>query len=341
MQEDTSDKGEEETFEFDCPDCGAHIIGEVSRCPDCGIEFVIEEVTEDELDGDGAEENAEAEGGTDGAEDAVGAEVAEEDEHDVPQAADPEALKEEFSSLVDELRPLWELAERHGADTSGARRLMDRAVSAGKRRDVEEAVATLRECRSLLDSEIAGRLEQDLCHLEDLAEVAKAAGSDASGLRAAIGGARALNGKGDLEGAFREAENGAGMAEKLSGHYMEANELYEALERAVLNAERFYLDVREVRGLLNESREAKERADWTTMGILARKGRDELARVLPELISSELRRAKQSLLDAKASGRDVATMVKLLRAAGVEAKRGRSEEALERLVEFRDEEGAS
>ncbi len=321
MQEDTSEMGEEETFEFDCPDCGTHIMGEASRCPSCGIEFVIEEVAEaeEEIDGEGAEES----------------------KHDIPEAADPEALKEEFSALVDELRPLLELAEHHGANTSGARRLMDKAVSAGKRRDVEGAVATLRECRSLLDSETADRLEQDLGHLEDLAEVAEAAGSDAAELRAIIIEARALKEKGDLEGAFLEAGRGERMAEDLSGRYMEANELYEALERAVLNAERFYLDVRDVRGLLNEARDAKESADWTTMGILSRKGRDELARVLPELIGSELRRAKQSLLDAKASGRDVSSMVKVLRAAGVEAKRGRSEEALERLVEFHDEEGAS
>jgi hypothetical protein len=117
--------------------------------------------------------------------------------------------------------------------------------------------------------------------------------------------------------------------------------VYEALERAVLNSERFYLDVREVRKLLNEAREAKERADWTTMGILAKKGRDELGRVLPDVLNAELRRAKQSLLDAKSAGRDVSSMVKLLRAAGVAAKRGRHEESLERLVEFQDEEAAS
>ncbi|KQM11096.1 hypothetical protein AOA80_10570 [Methanomassiliicoccales archaeon RumEn M1] len=328
MQEDTSETGEE-TFEFDCPECGAHIIGEASHCPSCGIEFVIEEVTEGEED-EGDEPDAAEDVGTEDAE-----------AGDPPEAADPEALKEEFSSLVDELRPRLELAERHGADTSGARRLMDKAVSAGKRRDVEEAVTVLRECRSVLDAEIVDRLEQDLCHLESLVEVAEAAGSDVAGLRGTIDNARSLKESGDMEGAFREVGSGERMAEKLSGRFIEANSLYEALERAVLNAERFYLDVREVRGLLNEAREAKERADWTTMGILAKKGRDELSRILPELISAELRRAKQSLLDAKAAGRDVSSMVKILRAAGVEAKRGRCEEALERLVEFRDEEEAS
>jgi predicted RNA-binding Zn-ribbon protein involved in translation (DUF1610 family) len=37
---------EVDEFEFDCPECGVHIIGEVSKCPKCGVEFVIEEVAE-------------------------------------------------------------------------------------------------------------------------------------------------------------------------------------------------------------------------------------------------------------------------------------------------------
>ena len=316
MQEPTSES-DDEIFEFDCPDCGAHIVGEASRCPSCGVEFVIEEVTEDE------------------------AEEMEEEAGEPAEATDPELLKAEFSSLVDEMRPMLEMAERYGADTSSPRRLIDKAVSAGKRRDLEGAVVTLRECRTELNTAIEDRLEQDLCHLEDLVEAAEKAGSDASALRTLISGARTMMADGDAEGALREAENGAKLAEKLSGRYGEANAIYEALERAVLNSERFYLDIREVRKLLNEAREAKERADWTTMGILSRKGRDELGRVLPGVLTTELRRAKQSLLDAKSAGRDVSSMVKLLRAAGVAAKQGRYEEALERLVEFRDEEAAS
>ncbi len=329
MQEPTSEN-DEDIFEFDCPDCGAHIVGEVSRCPECGVEFVIEEVTEEAAEDDADDREADEVESAD-------------DEADVEaeEAANPDDLKAEFSSLVDELRPMLEMAERHGADTSAPRRLIDKAVSSGKRREVESAVVTLRECRSELNRAIVDRLEQDLCHLEDLAELAERAGSDAASLRTLISGARAMMEGGDAEGALREAESGERMAEKLSGRYTEANGVYEALERAVLNSERFYLDVREVRKLLNEAREAKERADWTTMGILAKKGRDELGRVLPDVLNAELRRAKQSLLDAKSAGRDVSSMVKLLRAAGVAAKRGRHEESLERLVEFQDEEAAS
>ena len=41
IHEEASD---EDVFEFDCPECGVHIVGEVTKCPKCGTEFVIEEV---------------------------------------------------------------------------------------------------------------------------------------------------------------------------------------------------------------------------------------------------------------------------------------------------------
>lgn len=316
---ETADRDDGETFEFDCPECGFHIIGEVERCPQCGVEFVIEEVAEEQAP---AGETGPAEA------------PAEE-------PADAQAdLREEFTRLVDEVAPLLNLAKDQGVETSVPRRLIDKAVAAGKRRDVDAAAAMMRECRAVLQQAVDDRLERDIHQLEDLAGVADRAGSDVVTLRQAIEDAKARRAEGDLEGAFREARDGKRMAESLTGRYVEAHELYEALERTVLNAERFYLDVREARKLLNEAAEAGERADWTTMGILARKGREELARTLPEVLKAELRRAKQALFDAKAAGRDVTAMVKILRDAGLAAKRERYEEALERLIEFRDEEKA-
>jgi hypothetical protein len=73
------------------------------------------------------------------------------------------------------------------------------------------------------------------------------------------------------------------------------------------------------------------------MGILARKGREEVMKSLPELMGSELKKAKSQLLEAKAEGKDVNTLVKLLKEAGTAAKMQKYEEALERLIEFKSE----
>ena len=73
------------------------------------------------------------------------------------------------------------------------------------------------------------------------------------------------------------------------------------------------------------------------MGILARKGREQLMRSLPEATRSEMRKAKNQLLDAKADGKDVRTLVKVLKDAGVALNRERYDQALEMLSDFKDE----
>jgi predicted RNA-binding Zn-ribbon protein involved in translation (DUF1610 family) len=337
-------------FEFDCPECGVHITGEVSRCPKCDVEFLIEEVSEFECPRCGAAVPADSVKCT-----ACGADFKTEEDEVEPSdarnaiqamealnnekvATDQKELNDQFSNLVIEVRPLLMLAKDFGVDTTSPRRLIDKAVRAGRARDVNGALSIMTECRELLLRIITDRVDRDVMYLETLTEVAKKMNSDPSSIQKVIEEAKSKRSSGDLEGALGEARSGKRMAEQLTGKYIEAHDMYEALESLVLNSEQFYLDVREARKLLNETREAGERGDWSTMGILARKGREELNRSLPEVLRSELRRAKQTLLEAKANGKDVTVLVKILKDAGVALKREKFEEALERITEFRAEE---
>jgi RNA polymerase subunit RPABC4/transcription elongation factor Spt4 len=346
MPADSSTEGTD--FEFDCPECGTHIKGEVERCPKCGVEFVIEEVAEAECPGchamvpiestscpmcgralaPAAPSPGPAMTGMDGADD-------DEGKHQEDRQRE---LKEEFSGLVSEVGPMIALAKEHAIDTTASRRLIDKAVAMGKRREIDAAVQIMRDCRETLENSIADRLERDIMYLENLADVARRMSSDHQSIDKAIAEIKERQAAKDPTGAFEAIKSAKRTAEKLTGKYVEAHEMYEGLEKLILNAEIFYLDVREPRKLLNESREAGEGGDWTTMGILARKGREELNKVLPDMLAVELRKAKQSLMDLKARGKDVSSMIKTLKDAGVAMKRERYEETLERLTEFRDEE---
>jgi len=335
-----ADSIEETDFEFDCPECGTHIQGEVERCPKCGVEFVIEEVAEAECPSCHAMVPIESVTCP-----ACGQAMVQEEPLPVQEEAGEEnqesqqqTLKEEFSSLVSEVGPMVALAKEHSIDTTAARRLIDRAVAMGKRREIDPAVQTMRDCREMLEHIIADRLERDIMYLENLADVAHRMGSDHQSIEGAVADIKEKQAAGDHAAALDEVRTAKRLAEKLTGKYVEAHEMYEGLEKLILNAEVFYLDVRESRKLLNESREAGEGGDWTTMGILARKGREELKKVLPDMLAVELRKAKQTLLDLKAKGKDVSSMIKTLKDAGVAMKRERYEETLERLTEFRDQE---
>ncbi len=356
----------EDDFEFDCPECGTHIRGEVDHCPKCGVEFVIEEVADIECPHCGSAISGESvtcpECGR--AIDLTGQDTEPEPEPAPvpppaaapepppvlePKAAVPEEpdrgrtaqekeAKEEFSHLVNAVGPLLALAKDHSIDTTATRRLIDKAVALGKRREIEPAVQTMRECRDMLERVIADRVERDIMYLENLDEVARKMGSDHEAIAGNIAETKEKLAAKDLASALELARTGKRQAEVLTGKYVEAHELYESLEKLILNSERFYLDVRESRKLLNEARDAGESGDWNTMGILSRKGREELNRALPDMLGEELRKAKQALLEAKSKGKDVTSMVKLLKDAGVSMKRGRHEEVLDRLLEFHAEE---
>lgn len=326
-------------MEFDCPECGTHIVGEVSKCPKCGVEFVIEEVAEYQCPNCGAIMAAdsakcpscgtpiEPEGAV--RSEASGAEAAEE----THQAE----LRKQFPVLVEGVKPLLALATDFAIDVSEGRRYIDKAVKAGRQRDVSTAVTYVKKCLDSVRAAIDERIDRDIDYLEKLADIAKKTGSDPTPIAQAVSKVKERKAAGDLAGALSEAKAGRNDAERLTGKYVEANELCDSLERLIQNSERFYIDVRDARKLLSEARDAGKHGDWSMMGILARKGREELFVALPEVLKGELKKAKAALLDAKSEGKDVSALVKILKEAGVAFKRGNNEESLERLIEFKTE----
>jgi RNA polymerase subunit RPABC4/transcription elongation factor Spt4 len=340
-------------FEFDCPECGMHISGDSTKCPKCGVEFVIEEVSESECPECGKMIPSDSDECP-----ACGAkfEILVEDEEQAQQelkdrekemekqnelaridAEQNEELKKQFPVLVAEVKPLMAMAKDFDIDTSECRRMIDKAVRAGKQKDIATAVQCVKECRSSVRFAIEERLTRDMEHMEKLIEVARSMGGDTDEMTGSINNLRDKMSRDELQAALEESRNGRKIAEKITGKYIEAHDICESLERLVQNSERFYVDVREARNLLKEAQEAGERGDWSMMGILSRKGREDIMKTLPEVLKSEMRKAKSTLLDSKADGKDVSVMVKILKDAGMAVKREKYEETLDRLIEFKAE----
>jgi len=338
--------GEAEEFEFDCPECGYHIKGEVTKCPKCGVEFVIEEVTEMNCPSCGETISASATSCPKCKTEFVIEEVVvskpsekpppPEPEKSAPQV-DEEALRKRFPELVTEIKPLLAIAKDYNIETAEARRLIDKSVSSGKQGDVAAAVEHATQCKTSIMAAINGRLDTDLDYLERLVEVATSMSSNPAGISDSIKSVKDRRSMGDLEGALKDALAGKKQAEKITGKYVEANELCDSLDKLINSCERFYVDVREAKKLLAEAKDAGEHGDWSMMGILARKGREEILKTLPDLLTAELKKAKSMLLDAKAEGKNVSMLVKLLKESGTAFKMEKYEEALDSLIEFKSE----
>jgi len=322
MPEDRSEANQEEIFEFDCPECGKHIVGEADRCPGCGTEFVIEEVPMAECPSCGEACPLESDKCP-----SCGKSLAD----------DGDELRQEFPRLVAEVKPLLIISKDYEVEVGEGRRLIDKAVQAGKQRDLATAVQMVKEARSSIRAALDERLVLEEGNLEKLISVVSRSGIDPKEVSESLTALRNLREEGDVEGALQAAAKGRKAAERSSGKYLEANDLAESLSRLIEVCDQFYLDSREAKRMLHEARDAGDHGDWGMMGILARKGREQLMRSLPEATKGEMRKAKNQLLDAKADGKDVRTLVKVLKDAGVAMNRGRHDLALELLADFKDE----
>ncbi len=316
------EKGEE-IFEFDCPECGTHIVGEVTKCPNCGTEFVIEEVPMIECPFCGESVPMEVTTCP-----SCGRSLVEDGEDE---------LRQEFPLLVTEVKPLLMLSKDYAVEVGEGRRLIDKAVHAGKQRDLAKAVQMVKEARSSIKAALEARVDGDIHNLKRLAEVTARSGNDPTEINESISALLKLREEGDFEGALQSAARGRKAAERSSGKYLEANDMTESLAHLIEVCDHFYLDVREAKRMLREAQDAGEHGDWGMMGILARKGREQLSRGLPEATRTEMHKAKNQLLDAKAEGKDVHTLVKVMKDAGVAMNRERFDQALGMLSDFKEE----
>jgi len=339
----------DDVFEFDCPECGAHIIGEVTRCPSCGTEFIIEGEEEFEcpecgelipIDSTvcpkcGAEFEIIIPGETATRkpvkEEMEGKELAEEESSEV------KAMKAEFARLVQKIEPLMTLADGYDIEVTDARNLMDMAAKAAKDNEIAAALEYLKDGEGRILDAIRKRLVSDIDRLRELSEVAASINADTSQIEEIIDTIKTLMDDGNYHAALSAAKEGIRKAEIVTGKYIEARNLFERLLRLVENAERFFFDVSETKEFLEEARKAGDKGDWSMMGILARKGTEQLLKTLPENIKEEMARAKSFIVEAKATGKDVSTLVRILKEAGTLWKNGKYDETLEKLVEFKAE----
>lgn len=352
---------EPDDFEFDCPECGTHINGECTECPTCGVEFIIELVEDfvcpecgEGLDVDatvcpkcGTEfeiiiptepSTSTGEGEVEmEAEPEIHPEAEEEigEEEPTEEVSEEELLKEEFPRLVAEVKPILALAREFDVDTPRAKILIDKAVAAGKQGDLKQAVENVRECRESIESSIESRVTSDIEDLDKLSDIAVKMGADPSPIRESQELARRELETRDFKAALTHAKEGMRRAESSTGKYLEAQTLVRELERIIENAGSFDIDTSEARKILEESRNAERNDDYTLMGIMARKGTEQIMGLLPDEIKEEMKRAKGDLLEAKAEGKDVSVVVKLLKEAASCLNSGRYGEALEKLIEVR------
>ena len=347
---------EGEATEYECPMCKAAVPADADRCPSCGVRFASEEEASGEAGPaeDAADEvptgtrprpavAAASAPGPPGAPsplrigpkiEALKEEVRTES-YDLP-FGDRKLIARELPRLVNEVKPLLVSAKNIGVGIEEGKRLINSAIEAGKRKEMEKAVHLISDARRSLDmafvSFIGGRMQALATELE-----AAGPSEGAALARPQVEDAFAKLGARDFLGAWSSLQKAKTDFQSGAKEYTEGRKILEATEHLAGEVRSLGLEPKEVDRLVRQSREAIGRHDLPGSLRLAKEAQERLLQVVPDFVQAEMREARDRLLDLKMQGGDLSKPVGILKEASGHVKNQEWSEAIRFLKEFQRE----
>ena len=341
---------EGESTEYECPVCKAAVPANADHCPSCGVRFASDEETTAAQPAAGPEAT-EALGGTSAALPSVPAagiarfgmksklaslrEEVRLEKHELP-FGDRKLIARELPRLVNEVKPLLISAKKIGIAIEEGKRLIARAVGAGKRKELEKAVRLVSDARRSLDLAFVDFIGT---RLESLASEAEAAGSGSAAelVRPGLETTLAKLSKRDYDGAWEEFQRAKHAFQSQAKEYTEGRKILDSTERLAAEVRSLGMDTKDVERLLRQGHEAAERRDLPGSLRLARESQERLLREVPDFVQSEMREARNALLEMKVHGSDLSKPVGILKEASAHVKNEEWSEAIRFLREFHKE----
>lgn len=112
--------------------------------------------------------------------------------------------------------------------------------------------------------------------------------------------------------------------------------LLEDIEDMVSQIGALGADTSRARRLIGSAWEAARDGDWNLVSVLARQAEQALAPSIPELVRSQIAKARELVLDAKASGVDISSYILRIKEAMQALRNGQVDEALRLTKELMD-----
>ncbi len=343
---------EGQATEYECPVCKAAVPADAGQCPSCGVRFAAEE------EGTPAEpEEPEQEAAppmrtppaaattpavasrpSEAPEFGMGPKVAalrdevSSERREIP-FGDRKLIARELPRLVNEVKPLLVTAKRIGVRIDDGKRLINSAVEAGKRKEMETAVRLISDARRSLDVAFVDFIGGQMASFAS--EVEAAGRTDTTALVQPLLD-RAFSGleKRDYDAAWSGLQDAKVAFQSRAKEFVEGRKILEATERLLGEARILGMDSREVDRLIRQSREAAETRDLAGSLRYARQAQERLLRILPDFMQSEIKEAKARYSDQKVRGADLTKLVGILKEASAHVKNQEWSEAIRFLKEF-------
>jgi hypothetical protein len=249
-----------------------------------------------------------------------------------PQAGAPKSLPDMVAKIKDD----FALARKVNLDIAHAKDIINRAVAAGRDKDLKTAIALVSQGEAEVERAFTVYLTKEIVSLEKQLREVQASGVDVSAIGAIVSRARTgLAGKRWAE-AVSALDSARGNLTSIASEYFEAQKGLGAIKQVVDDAGVLRIDLGDGRTLYEDCLKATVRKDWDTAKMLAEQCDEHFKKILPAYIANEMRKAKTKLLEVKMMNVSITKPVGYLKDANVSIKNNNYGAALHSIRLFKE-----
>ncbi|MFH0816992.1 MAG: zinc ribbon domain-containing protein [Methanobacteriota archaeon] len=250
-------------------------------------------------------------------------------------AAGGDAMRQ-LPALVSKIKDDFSLAKRLDVDVTKAKDLINRAVTAGRERNLKLAVDLVSQGEGEVERSFTGFITKEVVTLEKQAKDVQASGIDVSGISAHIAKARTASGERKWAEAVTALDLARGTLTSIASEYFGAQKGLSSIKTVIEDAAALRIDLGEGRTLYEDCLKATVRKDWDTAKMLSEQCSEHFNKILPAYIANEMRKAKTKLLEVKMMNVNITKPVGHLKDANNQIKDGDYGTALHSIRLFRD-----
>ncbi|MFO7618260.1 MAG: hypothetical protein R6W91_01150, partial [Thermoplasmata archaeon] len=255
-----------------------------------------------------------------------------------PSPAPADSKTDPFKDLpkyIGEVKRLLILSNEHKIDVSASKAIINKAVTAGKNRDMETAIRLVKEGKLGIERELKAVYLSKIRTMESALGLEKKSGKDVSALEKSLAEAKNSLEANNFQIASDALKNLEEHMMKTSSSKLSEAELG-AISFAIQNADFLKLNVAEAKSFYEEAKKATAQNDAQRSYQFTKQAMDSLNKVLPSYIAGEMRTAKVTLRDIKMMNVDINSPVQMLKEANDHVLHGDYCSALGKIKSFKE-----
>ena len=242
----------------------------------------------------------------------------------------------QLPAMVAKIKEDFTLAKRLDVDVTNAKELINRAVAAGRSRDLKMAIELVSQGEAEVERVFTAHIAREIITIEKQAREVQSSGIDVAGITAQISKARSASGEKRWSEAVEALESARDGLGSMASEYFAAQKGLSSIKTIIEDAAALKIDLGEGRTLYDDCLKATVRRDWDTAKMLSEQCGEHFNRILPAYIANEMRKAKTKLLEVKMMNVSISKPVGHLKDANNQIKDGDYGTALHSIRQFRD-----